>query len=157
MWGLIRRLIQATGFVEVENYLRVLVFKSFGEASPRRFRPTYPDFLPGAPPTPACAAFIKESRMKCANARNPNSKSGVHWGERGDPSFPLRPCFRICLVASSTTAHILQTVVSMMDTCASRFSCPQYCPRKRVDVSTQKPRSDVVDYRPLARPGRAKR
>jgi hypothetical protein len=29
-----------------------------------RFRPTYPDFLRGAPPTAACAAFIKESRMK---------------------------------------------------------------------------------------------
>jgi hypothetical protein len=27
-----------------------------------------PDFLHGEPPTPACAAFIKESRMKCANA-----------------------------------------------------------------------------------------
>src|ERR1700732_891395 len=38
-------------------------------ASPHRFRPTYPDFLHGAPPTPACAAFIKESRMKCTNAR----------------------------------------------------------------------------------------
>ena len=29
-----------------------------------RFRPTVPDFLHGAPPTGACAAFIKESRMK---------------------------------------------------------------------------------------------
>jgi hypothetical protein len=28
-----------------------------------RFRPTYPDFLHGAPPTAACAAFIEESRM----------------------------------------------------------------------------------------------
>src|ERR1700733_9498015 len=26
-----------------------------------RFRPTYPEFLHGAPPTAACAAFIKES------------------------------------------------------------------------------------------------
>jgi hypothetical protein len=50
-----------------------------------RFRPTYPDFLHGASPTPACAAFIKESRMRCANASKPNRKSGVRWGERGAP------------------------------------------------------------------------
>ena len=37
-------------------------------ASPHLFRPTYPDFLHGAPPTTACAAFIKESRMKLVNA-----------------------------------------------------------------------------------------
>ena len=41
------------------------------------FRPTYPDFLHGAPPTPACAAFFKESRMKCANTSKLNRKSGV--------------------------------------------------------------------------------
>jgi hypothetical protein len=43
----------------------------------RLFRPTYPDFLHGAPPTPACAAFFKESRMKCANASKLDRKSGV--------------------------------------------------------------------------------
>jgi hypothetical protein len=41
------------------------------------FRPTYPDFLHGAPPTFARAAFIKESRMKFANARKLDRKSGV--------------------------------------------------------------------------------
>jgi hypothetical protein len=41
------------------------------------FRPTYPNFLHGAPPTPACAAFIKESRMKFDNARKFDRKSGV--------------------------------------------------------------------------------
>jgi hypothetical protein len=41
------------------------------------FRPTYPDFLHGAPPTPACAAFFKESRMKFANASKLDRKSGV--------------------------------------------------------------------------------
>jgi hypothetical protein len=41
------------------------------------FRPTYPNFLHGAPPTAACAAFIKESRMKFANAGKLNRKSGV--------------------------------------------------------------------------------
>ena len=46
-------------------------------ASPRLFRPTYPDFLHGAPPTPACAAFFKESRMKYANASKLDRKSGV--------------------------------------------------------------------------------
>jgi hypothetical protein len=44
----------------------------------------YPDFLHGAPPTPACAAFIKESRMKFANARKLHRKSGVRWGEHMD-------------------------------------------------------------------------
>ena len=45
----------------------------------------YPDFLHGAPPTPACAAFIKEIRMKFANARKLNRKSGVRQGEHGAP------------------------------------------------------------------------
>jgi hypothetical protein len=49
------------------------------------FRPTYPDFLHGAPPTFACAAFIKESRMKFTNASKLNRKSGVRSCERGAP------------------------------------------------------------------------
>jgi hypothetical protein len=57
---------------------------------PYHFRPTYPDFLHGAPPTPACAAFIKESRMKCANASKLHRKSGVRLGERGAPVDSLR-------------------------------------------------------------------
>ncbi len=52
------------------------------------FRPTYPDFLHGAPPTPSCAAFIKESRMKFASASKLDRKSGVRLGERGAPVFP---------------------------------------------------------------------
>jgi hypothetical protein len=51
----------------------------------RLIRPRYPDFLHGAPPTPACAAFIKESRMKSANAGKLNRKSGVRWCEPGAP------------------------------------------------------------------------
>jgi hypothetical protein len=35
-----------------------------------------PDFLHGAPPTDACAAFIKESRMNFVNARELDKKSG---------------------------------------------------------------------------------
>jgi hypothetical protein len=50
-----------------------------------RFRPTYPDFLHGAPPITACAAFIKESRMKYANASKLDRKSGGRFGERGAP------------------------------------------------------------------------
>jgi hypothetical protein len=46
-------------------------------AAPRLFRPMYADFLHGAPPTPACAAFIKESRMKFYNASKLDRKSGV--------------------------------------------------------------------------------
>jgi hypothetical protein len=53
-----------------------------------RFRPKYPDFLHGAPPTPACAAFIKESRMKFANASKLDRKSGVRFGEPGAPVSP---------------------------------------------------------------------
>jgi len=49
------------------------------------FRPTYPDFLHGAPPTSACAAFIKEIRMKFVNANQFHRKSGVRLGERGAP------------------------------------------------------------------------
>ncbi len=39
-----------------------------------------PDFLHGAPPTSACAAFVKESRMKCANASKVHRKSGSGLG-----------------------------------------------------------------------------
>jgi hypothetical protein len=39
-----------------------------------------PDFLHGAPPTGACAAFIKESRMKFVNARELDRKSGCTLG-----------------------------------------------------------------------------
>jgi hypothetical protein len=48
-----------------------------------------PDFLHGAPPRAACAAFIKESRMKYANARKLDRKSGGAlwrtWGTRPSP------------------------------------------------------------------------
>jgi hypothetical protein len=54
-----------------------------------RFRPRFPDFLYGAPPTAACAAFIKESRMGYANANKHNRKSGGTlgrtWGTRPEP------------------------------------------------------------------------
>ena len=49
------------------------------------FGPMVPDFLHGAPPTGACAAFIKESRMKFVNARELDRKSGCTRGE-GHPS-----------------------------------------------------------------------
>src|ERR1700735_4712065 len=54
------------------------------------FRPRYPDFLHGAPPTAACAAFIKESRMKFANASKLDRKSEVRFGEPGVPVDSLR-------------------------------------------------------------------
>jgi hypothetical protein len=54
-----------------------------------RFRPMVPDFLHGAPPTGAYAAFIKESRMKFVNARELDRKSGCTlgrtWGTRPEP------------------------------------------------------------------------
>ena len=60
-------------------------------AAPRIFRPMDPDFLHGAPPTDACAAFIKESRMKFANASKLDRKSGVRSGEHGAPVLNHRP------------------------------------------------------------------
>jgi hypothetical protein len=54
-----------------------------------RSRPMVPDFLHGAPPTGACAAFIKESRMKFVNAKELDRKSGCTpgrtWGTRPEP------------------------------------------------------------------------
>src|SRR5258707_12699683 len=44
-----------------------------------------PDFLHEAPPTDACAAFIKESRMKFVNARKLDRKSGCTLGRTGAP------------------------------------------------------------------------
>ena len=44
-----------------------------------------PDFLYAALDTKACAAFIKESRMKFANANKVDRKSGVRFGEPGAP------------------------------------------------------------------------
>jgi hypothetical protein len=56
-------------------------------------RPSFSAHVSGfparAPPIPACAAFIKESRMKLASARKLYRKSGVRWCERGAPvRFP---------------------------------------------------------------------
>jgi hypothetical protein len=46
----------------------------------------------GHPPAPACAAFIKESRMKSADASKLHRKSGVRLGERGAPVNSLQCC-----------------------------------------------------------------
>jgi hypothetical protein len=43
----------------------------------------YPDFLHEAPPTPACAAFIKESRMKFTDAQQ--AQQEIRLGEHGAP------------------------------------------------------------------------
>ena len=47
----------------------------------------YPNFLHEAPPTDACAAFIKESRMKFVNARKLNREIRVYaWANMGPSS-----------------------------------------------------------------------
>jgi hypothetical protein len=60
--------------------------KSVGRGCARLFRPMVPDFLHGAPPTDACAVFIKESRMEFVNAKELDRKSGCTlrrtWGTR---------------------------------------------------------------------------
>ena len=65
--------------------LLVDLSRTFEGLRPVVFRPRYPDFLHGAPPTPTCAAFIKESRMNFANARKLDRKSRVRLGEPGAP------------------------------------------------------------------------
>jgi hypothetical protein len=55
-----------------------------------RFRPTYPDFLHGSPPTSACAAFLEESRMSFTNASKFARKSGVRCSERAPSDFLSR-------------------------------------------------------------------
>jgi hypothetical protein len=67
------------------------------------FRPRYPDFLHGAPQTPACAAFIKESRMKFANVSKLHRKSRARWGEPGAPVDCLRGCYDADSVGSTET------------------------------------------------------
>jgi hypothetical protein len=59
--------------------------KRWKGATPRLFPPMVPDFLHEAPPTDACAAFIKESRMEFINARNSTGNPGVRFGEHGAP------------------------------------------------------------------------
>jgi hypothetical protein len=50
------------------------------------FRPTYPDFLHGAPPTSTCPAFIEESRLKFANAGNSTGNPEYALANVGHPS-----------------------------------------------------------------------
>src|SRR5450631_163882 len=69
-------------------------------AAPRLFRPMVPDFLHGAPPTGACAAFIKESRMKFVNAWELDRKSGCTLGR----TWGTRPGMRASFFAPTTAA-----------------------------------------------------
>ena len=88
------------------------------------FRPTYPNFLHGAPPTPACAAFIKESRMKFDNARKLDRKSGVRWCERGAPVDSLST--RLELVSGQSSAvvsHISRKTSEMWGTLGFVVEC----------------------------------
>jgi len=77
--------------------------KGCGWAAPIFFGPRIRIFLHGAPPTSVCAAFIKESRVKSANAGKILRKSGVRLGERAAPvRFP-----RIEWGTNSTTRYEL--------------------------------------------------
>jgi hypothetical protein len=60
-----------------------------------------PDFLHGTPPTGACAAFIKESRMKFVNARELDRKSGCTLLARGTRPEPKT------LVEEITQEHLI--------------------------------------------------
>jgi hypothetical protein len=67
-----------------------------------RFGPTYPDFLHGAPPTSACAAFIKERRMKFANAGNSTGNPEYALANVGHPSRSPRILLRPILFSGLT-------------------------------------------------------
>jgi hypothetical protein len=61
-------------------------------ATPIVFGPRIRISCTGRHQTSACAAFIKESRIKFANASKLDRKSGVRYGERGAPVlFPVGP------------------------------------------------------------------
>jgi hypothetical protein len=67
--------------------------KTMEGASPRRFRPRYPDFLHGAPPTPACArpvmwfayASVADSPKKIKVRVSPHLAKNER--DMGHPSF----------------------------------------------------------------------
>jgi hypothetical protein len=65
--------------------------RSWG-AMPPSFSAQGPDFLHGAPPRAACAAFFKESRMMYANASKLGRNGGTLWANLGHPSYSSRPC-----------------------------------------------------------------
>jgi hypothetical protein len=73
-----------------------------------------PDFLHEAPPTDACAAFIKESRMEFADARRLNRKSGCTlgrtWGTRPEPRTAVpEPCLRDLVWKNVRTKRTMRT------------------------------------------------
>ena len=68
-----------------------------------------PDFLHGAPPTDACAAFIKESRMKFVNARELDRNPGVRWANEGHPSRERRASFFPPTTATPTNSANVAT------------------------------------------------
>ena len=79
-------LLQVTeGFLILATVFLKNVAKGLERAAPVFFAQSGPDFLHGAPPTSACAAFIKESRMRFANARRLDRKSGCTLGLHGAP------------------------------------------------------------------------
>src|ERR1700733_10293138 len=81
---------QHPGAPEARHYERPTILNMSGDetgAAPTALRSSRgltpspsPDFLHGAPPISACAAFVKESRMKCANASKVHRKSGSGLG-----------------------------------------------------------------------------
>jgi hypothetical protein len=77
----------------------------------------YPDFLHGAPPTAAPAAFIKESRMKFANASKVYRKSGVRLGERGAP-------VRLPLALTGAMGREIRTGLLLLEFPAMDEICP---------------------------------
>ena len=83
--------------------------KSVGGATPRLFQPMFPDFLHVAPPTDACAAFIKESRMKFVNARDLDRKSGCTLGRTLRGTRPGRWAKSFCAVPPGLDPLVMLT------------------------------------------------
>jgi hypothetical protein len=87
IWGT-RGLVEGIEF-NVQSCCEEIALKTFVGLRPVVFGPGIRISCHGAPPTSACAAFIKESRMKLANAILLDRKSGVRFGEPGAPvPFP---------------------------------------------------------------------
>ena len=68
----------------------------------------YPDFLHGAPPTAACAAFFKESRIKFASAIKIYRKSGM-WGTRqlSEGQEPETTRVEVCALSALRVSAVL--------------------------------------------------
>jgi hypothetical protein len=80
----------------------VRTYRAPVEHRSRGGRPADPDFLYAALNTPACAAFIKESRMKSATANQLHRNFGHYCGEAHAQVYISRWFESVCSPPKST-------------------------------------------------------